>query len=175
MEREVLFHLVGHGFGADHPADQQAGEERHDRHEYRVGDKVEKVEERHAEDLDRSQRAVPQAGGQAEQQYEQGHGDRGRPALPVQLVAHDGDDGLHQGNGRGQRREQHQQKEHAANQMAHPHAFKYLRQRSEHQAGAGVDAGWVAAVERHHRRYDHQTRDKGDRGVEDLDLADRAL
>ena len=34
VEREVLFHLVGHGFGADHPADQQTGEERHDRHEH---------------------------------------------------------------------------------------------------------------------------------------------
>ena len=55
------------------------------------------------------------------------------------------------------------------------HGIKHHRQRNEHQAGAVVNLGRIAAVEGDYRRNNHQARDEREQGIEYFDLRDRML
>ena len=60
--------LVGHDLGANDMTDQNTGEERNNRHEDRVRDEIEEVQELHANDCDACPRTVAEARRNAEKQ-----------------------------------------------------------------------------------------------------------
>ena len=94
----------------------------------------------------------------------------------MEFVDDDGYHGFHQGDGGCQRGEQHQQEEQRSDDLAElaaAHAVKYLGQSLEHKPGAGLHGGLVAAGENEHCGNDHQAGQKGDAGIEDLNLGNR--
>ena len=93
----------------------------------------------------------------------------------MQLILRDGNNGFHQRDRRGQSGDQNQQEKRCADHVAEGHGFKYTGQRYEHQAGPGVDRRRIAAIKGNHGRYDHQTGDQGNTGVENFNLPDRTL
>ena len=81
---------------------------------------------------------------------------------------------LHNGYAGGQGCKSHHHKEHQSHHAScSAHGIKHLRQRHEHQAGAGGHA--LGAGEHVHRRNDHQTGKQRHTGIEQFDLADAAV
>ena len=128
------FHLVHNQLGLDHIADENAGEQRHNRHNHRVADEVEEGEEIHAQNLNMAPYAVAQGGWQRQQHHADKHDNAGDRTLDMEFVDDDGYHGFHQGDGRCQRGEQHQQEEQRSDDLAElaaAHAVKYLGQSLE--------------------------------------------
>ena len=85
-----------------------------------------------------------------------------------------GGQGFHDRNAGGERgKPGHHEEDEADNDAGHAHGVEDLRQRDEHQTGAGGHALHSGVDE--DRRNDHQPGQKGDAGVEDLNVADGAV
>ena len=176
VERTGAFlYLVCDDLGADYMTNQDAGEQRHDRHEHGVGDKVKEVEELHTDNGDRCPRTIAETGQHANDQAACRNSDGSRLALHVCLVHQHGNQCFHQRNGGGQRRKQYEQEEYRADNGAELHGVEYHRQSDEHQTRTAVYLRRIAAVERDNRRNDHQTGHKREQRVENLNLSDRVL
>ena len=142
----------------DDAGHQQAGCNGGNGHHDRVGEEIEEVQELHPEHGHACQRAVAQRGQAAQCQHDDADHERSALTAPAQLVLKGGDGALGQGDGAGNCREQHQQKEQRAHHMAQAHALEHFGDGDEHQCGARLQGVRVAAGEGEHRRDDHQAR-----------------
>ena len=67
LEYARKLYLVGHRLGAGHVADEQAGQQRADRHQQRIRDEIHKVENGVAHNADIGQHPVAQGGQNADE------------------------------------------------------------------------------------------------------------
>ena len=170
----VQLGLIGDPRGLEHPAEQDAGDKRDDRHEHAVSDVVEDVENLGGGAVGEWKLEVE---GSVPQAHDDGAHSRAEEADGGSLAAGHvgllhtaGNDDLENRDARREGGEGHHQEEDRAHNAADgSHGGKDLGQGDEHQAGAsGAQA--IGAHEDEHGGDDHDAGEEGDGGVDADDL-----
>ena len=173
-------HLVRQRPLGQHPADEDAGEDRDDRHQDAARREVEEVQELKLADRDVCPGAIAERGERRQEADERAGEERGGLALDLQEVAERGDAGFVERDGRSRGREDDEREEREAEPCAGASEHgEHLRQRDEHQSRTLthrlLDGRSRLHGEEVDDRDDHKARDDCDERIEDLDAADAPL
>lgn len=154
----------------DAPTNEDAGQERHDRHHDGVRDEVEEVEQRSArtQRLDERKTVVAQVHehGRNTDDHEREHSCL--LARAFRAVMYDRNAGLHKRDRRGERCEDNEQEEqHADNGCEITKRCEHLRQHDKHETRAGILGNRLRRTQRNERCWhDHEARQERNTDIE---------
>ena len=171
----VFLYFVCDKLRSQYPADQDAGQDRYDGHHYIVADVIHHIQYLSHGTIGQFEFKVKMVVAKAyyHSQCQRNHKTdyAGNTAGDVEAVHKAGNDGFHDGYGRGNGCKQYHQKEYDTDDHADTtHGAEDLGQGYEHQAGACSHTFF--AHENKHGRNDHHTGQESRQCIENLDLVD---
>ncbi len=167
------FHFVGEGFCAANP-NEQASEQRHNGEKEAVGNIIENIEKltlyNRGEAYFKIEHAVAEANNHAEHNADNKNQNRGFNAADFVFINKARHNGFHYRDGGGERREEYQNKEERADDVAdEAHFVEDFGQGNEHKSRAGGSKA-LFAVKRENRGNDDKARQKRNACIEYFDL-----